>query len=600
MFRRDVPIPTIERDKYPKRILVFDTEAFRGEIIEGTEIQTYRLGVLRFVELSKTLDVIKDEVEYCYDPRALATAIEQYARKDKALYVYAHNIKYDLQLSGMLTTFIEAGWKVKLFVMDDPPTFIRISKNRSSIVFVDTFNYWQTSVEQMGKQLGNDKLVMPNADEAMDNWKEYCKRDVDVLMEYLLTFMRFLRDNDLCGLGLTLASQSFRTYRHNFMQHIIQLHSDENATKIERQAYSGGRVEAYYIGTLPEQDYYKLDINSMYPFVMKEKLYPYELIAYSENDGMDQFIKLLDQYYCIANVSLNTPENAFAYKGVNKLIFPIGSYDTTLHDVELRYALERGYITAINSLATYKYTDIFSDYIKYFYEMKISAERSGNMVIRQQAKILMNSLYGKFGQRNNSSYIIPNTTETKYGRITGYSERLGCQVTVNCLGDDMEVSYQEGEAPYSFPAIAGAVTAYARMYLYRLIQEAGQENVYYCDTDSLIVNRKGFDRMSTLIDTTALGLLKLEGQSRQVVILGAKDYTFADEVKHKGVPKKAVEVSPGKWQYQQFRGGKTWVADGLSSNVEVYTRTKERKTRYDKGVINADNTVSPIELRRVS
>lgn len=593
MYRKEGPIPTIERERYPKRIIVFDTEAFRGEIKDGIEVQTYRLGVMRFVKLSKTLDILEDETEYIYDGKALQCAIEQYSRKDACLYVYAHNIKYDLQLSGILTGFLEDGWKIKTFVMDDPPTFIRINKNRTSIIFVDTFNYWQSSVEVMGKQLGISKLTMPDASETIEAWKEYCKRDVDVLMNYLLSFMRFLRDNDLAGLGLTLASQAFRSYRHKFMQHLIHLHSDDNATKLERLAYSGGRVEAYYIGTLPEQDYYKLDINSMYPYVMKEKLYPYELVGYSENVDLSRFKQLLDEYYCIATVKLNTPENCFPYKGKSKLTFPVGEFQTTLHDIELRYALERGYITHVSSLAIYHYTDIFSEYVDYFYNQKIEAEKQGNQVNRQQAKILMNSLYGKFGQRNNSSYIIANTSDIKYGRITGYSEKLGCNVTVNCLGDDMEVSYKEGEAPYSFPAIAGAVTAYARMYLYRLMQEAKQENVYYCDTDSLIVNSTGIQSIQHLIHNTQLGLLKIEGQSTHLIILGAKDYTFDLEVKHKGIPKKAIELSPNKWEYQQFRGAKTWLSSGMTPNVEVYTRTKERKSKYDKGKINPDNTVSP-------
>ncbi len=597
MFREEGPIPGISKDKYPRRLLVFDTEAWRGEIIDGVEIQTYRLGVIRYVELDKSLKITKDEIEYCYDNQALMATVDLRTRKDQALYVYAHNIKYDLQLSGMLTGFIENGWKVKLFVMDDPPTFIRISKNRSSIVFVDTFNYWQTSVETLGKQLGLSKLDMPNVDEDMDTWKVYCQRDVDVLMEYLLSYMHYLKDNDLCGLGLTLASQSFRSYRHRFMNHVIQLHNDENATKLERAAYSGGRVEAYYIGNLPEQTYYKLDINSMYPYVMKEKLYPYELIANSNSVDLSQFEKLMNEYYCIANVTIDTPDNAFPYKGKHKLTFPVGTYETSLHDIELRYAYERGYIRTVNQISTYRYTDIFSDYINYFYNLKISAEREGNLVVRHQAKIMMNSLYGKFGQRNNNSYIVANTSDLRYGRITGFSERLGCAVTVNCLGEDMEVSYQEGEAPYSFPAIAGGVTAYARMYLYSLIQKAKPTNVYYCDTDSLVVNEDGYQRMKDYINDTRLGLLKVEGIATSMVIHGAKDYVFGDDVKHKGIPKKSIELQPGVYEYQQFRGGKGWLSAGLVPNVEVYTRTKARKSTYDKGIINADNTVSPLILR---
>ena len=43
----------------------------------------------------------------------------------------------------------------------------------------------------------------------------------------------------------------------------------------------------------------------------------------------------------------------------------------------------------------------------------------------------------------------------------------------------------------SFPAIASAVTSYARAYLYNLIQIAGYHHCYYSDTDSLIVDKQG-------------------------------------------------------------------------------------------------------------
>ena len=597
MYRKDGNIPTISRDKYPHRIMVFDTEAYRSTPIMGTEVQTFRIAVTRFIELNDELQVIDSEFGYYQDSPGLLSCFEHYTRKDKSLYVYAHNIKYDLQLSGVLKDLLESGWVIKTFVFEDPPTFIKLSKGRASITFIDTFNYWQFSLAKMGDQLNIPKLPMPEDTANPEAWYTYCKRDVEVLSDYLITFIRYLKDNDLCGLGLTLASQSFRSYRHRFMKHSITLHNRPEITAVERSGYSGGRVEAFRIGQYPKQNYYKLDVNSMYPFVMKKDLYPHSMVGYTEDITPIQLEKNLNRYYCIAEVVLNTPEAAYPVKALHKLIFPIGIYTATLHHSELLHALHSGHIVTVNKIAAYEQADLFSEYIDFFYNMKLQAELDHNAIIRHQAKIMMNSLYGKFGQREVRSKITPNITPTPYGRITGYSESLSCRVEVNCLGSSMEVSFKQGESTYSFPAIAGAVTANARMYLWKLINTAGLEHCFYIDTDSLVVDKIGLEALTPYLNNTDLGMLKLEDTSDNFLVWGAKDYTFGAEVKHKGVPKSAKEITTGLWNYEQFRGAKTWLGDGLNKNVEVYSRTKQRISVYDKGIIRPDNTVSPIILR---
>lgn len=594
MYRKIGAIPPLKGIKIPYRMMVFDTEAFRGGFVNGVEVQTLRLGVAKFIELAH--DLTMRESEYLQFDRVemLYQFIDSCSRKDKTLYIYAHNIKYDLQLSGLLTTMLEDGWKSGLMVISDPPTFIKVKRNRSSVMFVDTFNYWQFSLARMGEQLGLSKLAMPDEGENNGAWFTYCKRDVDVLSEYILEFIHYLDDNDLAPLGLTVASQAFRAYRYRFMTHEIVLHSDENPTRLEREGYSGGRVEAFRIGQCEVQNYYKLDVNSMYPYVMKNELYPYRLAGYTENLSIEQLKRLLDNYYLIAEVRVNSNECFYPLKYQHKLIFPAGTTQTVLHSPEIAYALAHVEILEIYRIALYDLADLFSGYVDFFYGMKLQAELDGNPLRRAQAKLFLNSLYGKFGQREIITKIVENTGEAEYKRLTGYSQSLGCNVEVNYIGSQIQLSYHGGESTYSFPAIAGAVTAYARMYLYKLMKIAGLENVYYIDTDSIICNQTGYNRLSSLLDDKELGLLKLEGTASQLIINGAKDYKFGEDVKHKGLPKSAIQIAPNSWEYEQFRGAKTWINQGLPTGVEVYKRIKQRKTPYNKGIIQPDGAVTPI------
>ncbi|GAH16471.1 unnamed protein product, partial [marine sediment metagenome] len=85
----------------------------------------------------------------------------------------------------------------------------------------------------------------------------------------------------------------------------------------------------------------------------------------------------------------------------------------------------------------------------------------------------------------------------------------------------------------SVPAISAHVTDYARLYLWKLIQIADIVNCFYCDTDSLIVNEKGYKNLSKFMDKDRLGWLKVEDVSSCVDIRGAKNYTFGDNTRMK-------------------------------------------------------------------
>lgn len=589
-------ITPISRDRYPSRLLIFDTEAIRGEIVDGVEVQILKLGVGRYIELNNDLSIIDDNYHNFNSLAGLVEVIHHYERKDKPLYVYAHNLKYDLQLTGLLPYLLEEGYSVTKFVINDPPTFIRLNKNRNNIVMVDTFNYWQTSVKAMGEQLGLPKLDMPDNNDNDEIWYTYCKRDVMVLSEYILAFMRWLKGNDLGGLAMTLAGQAFRTYRKRFLQADITIHNYPAPLSLERDSYSGARTEAYFQGKLSGENWYKLDVNSMYPYVMKMDTYPIQMRAHTRDIPLLQLQSLLERYYVIARVIVNTDTPAYAVKRDGKLVFPVGKFITVLHDAELRYAMEYGHIHEVIEVAIYTRGSIFSDYVDYFYDSKQKADMVGDKIGRQLSKTMMNALYGKFGQRGIHSQIIPNKGQIRFGRFIGYSEKLKCAVTVIYLGDKMEITYPLSESYYSMPAIAGAVTANARMYLYHLITLAGRRHVVYCDTDSLIVDELGYSRLISRMDNIKLGYLKLEGISNQLLIFGVKDYAFGDEKHIKGVPKTAIPVGDNSWLYEQFTGALGWLNKGLPSGVTVKSTLKTRTGNYTKGLVQDNGDILPLVL----
>jgi hypothetical protein len=155
---------------------------------------------------------------------------------------------------------------------------------------------------------------------------------------------------------------------------------------------------------------------------------------------------------------------------------------------------------------------------------------------------------------------------------------------------------EKGEGMNSAPAIAGAVTAYAREYITKLIKIAGEENVFYCDTDSLIVNKTGYENLANYIDQRELGKLKIEGITNMIIINGLKNYVFGNEWRLKGIKKSAEQIAEDTFLQEEFEGFKSAVKEGRTEGVKVKKKIKQLKKQYKKGVVCANGRILPFEL----
>ncbi|GAI17181.1 unnamed protein product, partial [marine sediment metagenome] len=102
----------------------------------------------------------------------------------------------------------------------------------------------------------------------------YCKRDVEIELENFKRFIKFLEANSVSRLCYTRASTAMAAYLFSHYKHKIYIHNNKEAIDLERESYRGGRTECFYLGELKDDNYYIVDVNSLYAFVMREHLYP--------------------------------------------------------------------------------------------------------------------------------------------------------------------------------------------------------------------------------------------------------------------------------------------------------------------------------------
>jgi len=576
----------------PKVILFTDTET-HPEMDHDNEVQKFTLGwVFSWESRNDPKSKFVDEA-FFDNPESYCRFFETIVKKHGRITIYGHNIFYDLQCSGFFEYFTVAGWALD-WVYDKGMTYIlRIIKDKMKITALSTTNYFNCSLKELGVMIGLEKQEIDFKHVGKERLKKYCYRDTEIVREAIFYYISFVKDNDLGRVSFTKSSQALVAFRTRFMDKKIYLHSEDRSFDLERKAYMGGRTEAYHIGKVPGSDFILLDINSMYPFVMKKYRYPSKLVCLLDGGEMSDYTEWLGGYGMIAEVDLDTPEPAFACRYNKKLIFPTGQFRTFLCSEGLRYAVKNGYVKKFLRASLYLMDDLFSDYVNFFSGLRSKYNADNNPVMSKLCKYMHNSLYGKWGERDMITDMTDDHSGLPYLHREIWDSVYGGWWSETHLMNKIVMTHPGGEGHHSFPGIAAHITENARLELWQLIRSIGRENVLYCDTDSVMIRAADLDKVAAKLNDTVPGALKLQSRFKGLQIDGLKNYRTDQERHIKGIPAAAVELSPGVFEYDSFQGQTACLNDGRLTGVKITPVTRRLTYRYDKGQVDKDGKVTP-------
>jgi len=585
-----------EGQEFPEEFIFFDAETFPVKISEEEVEHRFRLGVAlywrnRKKECQDTLEWLKfSDLNQFWD------FVIQKNLPKRRLILMAHNIEFDMKVLKGFEALKFRGYHLIKLISESFVNIWKFRQNKKTILFLDSMNYFNLPLKRLAQDIGLEKLPMPDFKENNETWFTYCQRDVEILYQAMKTWLDFVRENNLGCFSPTLASQSFNAFRHCFNKFDIYIHNRNAVIDLERQSYHGGRTECFFIGQLPEQNYFNLDVNSMYPSVMKKNLYPVKLKAHLKLVSLPILKKLLENYCLVARVKLVTEEPAFPYLYPDKLCFPTGSFEAVLTSRELSYGLAKNYVKGCSEAAVFEAAPLFIDYVDFFYRKRLSYLEQGNFSFAFLSKILLNSLYGKWGQRNEVFKIVAEDTDYPDGCFEEWDLDTGEIVKYRAINGTLEKSVGKCEAFHSFPAIASHITADARLLLWNYIKIAGRENVFYCDTDSLFVNSKGLEHLKPNLSNDEMGKLKLKDSTQDLEIWGLKDYRFGPKVKMKGIRPDAEKIGDNKFRQWQWEGLRGSLKKARLNNMVMKKITKVLWRDYFKGEVLASGIVKPFNF----
>lgn len=213
-----------------------------------------------------------------------------------------------------------------------------------------------------------------------------------------------------------------------------------------------------------------------------------------------------------------------------KLLFETGNIKGYYSHYELREAIALGYKVELEETIYYtKQFYPFKDYVETLYALRLQYQKEGNPM-QSVVKLLLNSLYGKFGSRHitkNEFYNLNDITREKAIEIFKKEKSVINEET----GEAYTYDYEECKSNYVFPIFALYTTAMARVHMHRYMREL---DVYYQNTNSLFIKGE-------LPTGNALGEMKLEYDNAECIFIRPKLYLVLcngkEKIKAKGLQK---------------------------------------------------------------
>jgi hypothetical protein len=535
--------------KKPKRLWAVDTE-------DNSKGKVYLINFCDENEKHHTFKKPKDAIEFLQN-------------QSGSIDIWATNLGYDLSnifqehMSCLEITYIKG-------------RVITAKIQGTGITFKDTLNHWKISVAEMGKRINLPKFKT----ESFNNVK-YCRRDTLITRRFVAS-MEIKYAEIGAKLKSTIGSTALDIFKTRYHTHTFERSFKTSDIEWMLGGYYGGRTEIFH--TKPIAGFIRYyDFNSLYPSVMVGRDFPiigghgFRLGDIETTEGISEASVLVSRDIEIPYLPVRSKQG---------LIFPTGKFTGRWTNFELRECQKYGVrIEKIHKsfsfIGSYR---PFDDFVRDLYEFRLKAQKDGDLLLSDSAKLILNNLYGKFAQGNEITRLLPYKKENL---------KNGDKVFRDLLLRD-----EKGEFPVHTNVVWSAyVTAYGRDKLYRgmLKTKANGGRLLYCDTDSIIF--EGGDPLPT---SNQLGDLKLEGVWNWAHFKLPKLYRLDGETRvtrAKGVPRLSADefFDQGFAQFKKPNKLRESLRRKLTPNEWVLTRKEIRRT-YDKRHSTGSGTTKPIHL----
>lgn len=524
-------------------------------------------------------------------------------------------------------------------ILSDAVTIMTHTYNGGRVTWVSVGNYLKCDIAKMARAAGVECGPRLGSDAAGVAWQIDCRTDAIVIGEFFRTVMtRFMADDG--GHWRTTAAQlSHQTYRRRFCGRDLVEHREPSAAKLERAAVFGARSELRYYGGIgkgindPSSWYhkissphestmagpvYKFDVRSQYPAIMRDCKFPVALDRPIHDMSVDELHAVASYRCVIARVKIKTdlPIYPFRHKGHHRIdkaigygkmriqddyiptriIYPVGEFWTDLCGPEIIEACKRGHIVAVGSGWEYRPGKPFEAYMNWLIDDRQNARDENDECRETMRKLQANSFAGKWASRGGKWVNCPDVIPAeRWGEWHEIDADTVEPMHYRAISGVVQRYEKDDDEPKGFPSIFAYLTSYGRVQLWQLMESAGIDNVIWCNTDGLLVTKKGRDNLykANAVGNGEAGRLRYEGEIHDFVGFTPRHYFADGQWTLAGTPAEAVMLPGGRFAAMQGGTLSDLLASPERTNVGYARRYVSLPTRPTDGSVNAQGWLVP-------
>lgn len=432
----------------------------------------------------------------------------------------------------------------------------------------------------------------------------------------------FWRGHSRAPFGTTVGQLAVGMLRSYIAPKAISTHTDPDAHRLERAASFGGRASVWFVGAIgdwqgprlsvpDDQDgrtephllskLHHVDIRSMYPHLLATERYPVRLISVRERVKVKEAIDISREFGTIARVRINTQIPEYPFRTGERVLYPVGTFNTCLTGPELIRASEDSNILSVDELCVYAVGSPFAGAASAMLDLRADADRRGNSSDGTFAKLLANSMAGKLAQRSGGwerwrEMDSPGT----WGEQHLYDNRTGTRTRVRYIAGLCWkwVEDKTGRGPYTF-AFA-YLAAYGRLLMRSIRESLPARSVVSQDTDGLWVTDDGIDALAALGHPThdGPGALRLTRSVYDARFWSPRHYCAGEQWTLAGFSSPIVtdDMSKIKDVFDQ----NVWTQRVRSAPSVAFTSVRESALSLADvgGTVGPDGWVVPIDVSR--
>lgn len=586
------------REWTPPQLVCFDTETMPEDVPEG-ELHTLRCWSARLdVRRARSASAVGVSRGYGYTAAELADQVEIWAAGQRTLWVYAHNLSFDLAVTRLPAVLHGRGWQVTGHAVASDSPWLRMKRGQCVLTFCDSWGWLRAPLEHIGADVGYVKPDLPAWTDSDADWLARCQADTEILALAMTQLMDWWDAQQLGSWTLTGSAGGWNTWRHKTTHALPLIVPDAEQTAADRRAIYGGRREAFRHGDLAGGPWVLADFKSAYPAIAAAVPLPAARQGNFASLPIDSPLVCGDKFGIIAEVEIVTAEPRWPVRVNGRIAYPVGHFRTVLAGPEIAAARDAGCLAAIGPGWLHRLSPHMQEWAQWVLDVTGDQREDVPRVARRAVKHWGRAVIGKTAARGWRTVPLETLGGSgwDYRPAWNAAEQVPSHL-IDVCGQVAEVM-PAGDGDNAYPAILAWVESWTRVQLSRAIDYFGRGHVVTCDTDGLIVTADRWEECGGAPLRFGPLTMRSKGTYSQVQVLGPQHVITPGDTKLAGIPRRHDTAEDGRLTALLWPKLSTQMSLRPGATEPAYLRPRQTYTlaaSYVTGWVALNGAVRPLD-----